>query len=85
MQAISKDKHDRFSRLVQTVLVSRSGENSELIELKTELDNIFLTYRQTLEDVRTLIMEYDVKQKTMRQKMRQFLCSDDSGVVNSKS
>ncbi|MCX6318606.1 MAG: hypothetical protein NTW29_15035 [Bacteroidetes bacterium] len=85
MQAISKDKHERFSRLVQTVLVSRTGENSELIELKTELDNIFLTYRQTLEDIRTLIMEYDVKQKTMRQKMRQFLCSDDSGVVNSKT
>ncbi len=76
MQAISKDKHEKFCKLVQVIKASQPLQHASLNEMQTELEVIYNTYRQSLNDLKVLIMEYDAKQKDIRQKMRQLLRSE---------
>lgn len=78
MQAISKDKHEKFCKLVQVIKAGQPLQHTSLNEMQTELDTIYQTYRQSLNDLKVLIMEYDAKQKDIRQKMRQLLRSEAS-------
>lgn len=82
MQAISRDKHDKFCKLVQAIQNSQPSSENSLMEMKAQLEAIYKTYHHSLNDLKALIMEYDAKQKNIRQKMRQLLRNEISALEN---
>lgn len=75
MQAIVKDKHQRFCQMIEGFKVSNSLQDYKLAELESELNEIFNIYQHSLDNIKTLIIEYEVKQKSIRQRAKQLLRS----------
>jgi hypothetical protein len=65
MQAISKEKHDKLCKLLQDVKSSLLLDDTSLIELESELEQVFKEYRDSFNELKTLIMEYNTKQKAI--------------------
>lgn len=70
MRAIEREKHQRFCKMIKEFKLSLALEDNNLTLLESELDEIFTSYQHSLNEVRSFIMKYDLKQKDIRQKLR---------------
>ncbi len=73
MQAILKRSHNEFCTLIEEIRVSRCLLAPDLAKMESELCAIFQNYQQRLDDLRELILEYDAKKKTIRNKLKQLV------------
>ena len=76
MRAILKENHTQFCTLIQGIRTSRSLQAHDLIEMESELCAIFQNYRQRLNDLRELMIEYEVKKKIIRNRIKQLVRED---------
>ena len=81
MRAISKMDHDKLFKFIDDLRNTYSIPDKTLIELEKDLETVFNAYQQQLNDLKDLIIEYDIKKKRMRQKIKQLLRNEISTVV----
>jgi len=79
MQAIVKANHKRFCDMMEGFRASQSVVDRKLSELESELNDYFKTYQESLNYIKTIIIEYGEKQKEIRQRMKQLLRNESSG------
>ncbi|MBC7872382.1 MAG: hypothetical protein H7Y01_00225 [Ferruginibacter sp.] len=85
MQAISKANHEKFCKLIQDLRASQLLKGNDLIELESELETIFYSYLHSLADIKMLIIEYDNKQKAIRNTIKRLLRTSPSRQVKTFS
>jgi len=73
MQAILKRKHSDFCTMIQDIRISRSLPAADLAVMQSELCTIFEDYQERLNELRTLIREYEAKNKAIRIKLKQMV------------
>lgn len=76
MQAVSKGNHEKFCKQLQDIRTTQLLPENCILELEKELNDTFQAYQQQLNNLKTLIMEYNVKEKTIRQKVKRLLRAD---------
>lgn len=76
MQAVSKGNHEKFCKQLQHIRTTQLLPESSISELEKELNDIFQAYQQQLNNLKTLIMEYNVKERIIRQKVKRLLRAD---------
>lgn len=84
MTGLVREKHYRFCKALEDFRISQALQDSQLSKLDSELNDLFRAYQQSVSDVKTIILEYGVKQKEIRQRMKQLLMSKASERKNHK-
>ena len=73
MLAIVKEKHLHFCKRMEDFKISLALDDHKLTGLESELNEIFKTYQHSLNDLKSYIMEYELKRKEIRRRMKQLL------------
>jgi hypothetical protein len=71
MQAILKSKHQRFCNWLQKIKDKQQTTGSALDDLENEMVGYYNMYVQKREELRTIILHYEEKQKAIRNRIRQ--------------
>ena len=73
MQAISKANHEKFCKLMKDIITRQDVPVNDLIELESEFHNAYKEYQQGISDLKMIKLNYDVKQQSIRNRMKQLL------------
>jgi hypothetical protein len=84
MPAIVKANHQHFCDMVEGFRASQSVQDIKLTELESELNDFFRAYQKSLNDIKTIIIEYGEKQKEIRHRMKQLHRNESSGKRKNK-
>ena len=70
MQAIIKSKHQRFCNLLQGVKDRLGIKDPILDEMEDQMFDHYNVYMQKREELRTIIQQYEEKQKNIRNRIK---------------
>ena len=73
MPAILKEKHFRFCDSLQGIRERHHDADAELIKLENELNSVYKNYQEQIDDLKSLIAEYNKKQQEIRNKIKVLL------------
>src|ERR1700704_6087487 len=72
MQAILKGKHQRFCKWLQSIRDRKPGTDPHLDQLEEGMFHCYEVYMQKREELRKIIVEYEEKQKSIRNKIKEY-------------
>jgi hypothetical protein len=71
MQAILKNKHERFCNWLQRIKDKQTSPDNVLEGLENDIYDQYNLYLQKREEIRTIIQHYEEKQQAIRSRIKQ--------------
>jgi flagellar biosynthesis chaperone FliJ len=70
MPAILKSKHEKICQRIDEICAEYNLMDQDLLEMKTELEELFSNYQNQVNNLKVIIFEYEARQKAIRGIMR---------------
>jgi hypothetical protein len=70
MQAILKARHQKFSDWIKDVKIKQPVPGDKLNELEEELQSLYATYLQKVQELRVVIYDYEERQKSIKNEIK---------------
>src|SRR5262245_30705447 len=70
MPAILKNKHLQFCDSIHDIRCKYNSTDDELVKLEDELNKVYKNYQEQIDDLKSIIAEYNKKQQQIRNKVK---------------
>lgn len=70
MQAILKNKHQQFCYWLERIKTRQPVPDHKLNELGEELQSVYISYQQKMDELREIVFLYQEKQKAIKNEVK---------------